>query len=135
MLDRAPMDPLSFTKPEDWGKKARTLLNKICPSQSDWKVQDGHIIFLKGEYRELFLRLLLSGREQYTPERLKRNEEYLERAYGQQGVTAIDTRGITIPDVAKRVGEVIHLYNYEPVCDIHSRLENIKEDGYDAATK
>ena len=76
------------------------------------------------------LRLLLTDRSQYTQDRLRDNEINIERAYGSEGVTVVDTRGLTISDVANRIAEIVHLGEYEPVCDLHARLEYIQEEGY-----
>jgi hypothetical protein len=34
-------------------------------------------------------------------------------------------------DVARRVGEIIHMEPYESPCDLHKRLETIKREGFD----
>ena len=133
MLDRGPLDPLSFTDAMEWKSKAGRLLRKICPSNVDWKVQDGRVIFLQGDPRELGLRNVLAGRYDYDEKRLQKNEEMLARAYGETGVVQVDTRGITASDVARRVAEIVHLEEYDPICDLHERLVEFKKRGLDAA--
>ena len=133
MLDRGPLDPLSFTDAKEWKSKARRLLRAICPGDANWKVQDGRVVFLQGDPRELGLRNVLVGRYEYTEERLRKNEEMLARAYGEKGVVQVDTRGLTASDVARRVAEIVHLEEYNPTCDLHERLEEFKKGGINAA--
>ena len=111
-MDRGPLDPLSFTPDEEWKQKASDLLNRLCPNQAQWKVEDGRVIFLRGEGRELALRMVITQRTDYSASKLKDMEAKLSQAYGSDGVIAIDTRGLTpetptpLPPVAPTVPAV-----------------------------
>lgn len=126
IMDRGPLDPLSFTSDEEWGGKASRLLGTLCPDQAPWKVEDGRVILLQGEGRELALRMIIMQREDYTAEKLTDMEARLAKAYGSNGVISFDTRGLTPADVARRVAEIVHLDQYNPICDLHQRLEHIQ---------
>lgn len=129
LLDRGPLDPVAFTPDAEWSSKAERLLTTICPGHAQWQVEDGRIILLLGESSELALRMMLTQREDYTADKLRSMEERLGETYGNEGVTRCDTRGLTPADVARRVAEVIHLESYIPTCNLHERLENIREKG------
>ncbi len=129
VMDRGPLDPLAFTDEQAWTKKARYLLNRICPQRAKYKVQEGRVILLTGDSEELALRMLLTSREQYTKKKLKRNAELLAQAYCGDGVVTVDTKGRTPREVAQRVAEIIHLEKYNPPYDLHQRLEDIRKDG------
>lgn len=73
--------------------------------------------------------MVITKREDYTAEKLQSMEERLGKAYGIEGVTKFDTRGLTPSDVARRVAEIIHLEPYAPTCNLHNRLETISREG------
>lgn len=126
MVDRPPLDPLAFTPRNDWPGKATELLDAICPGEADWSVAPGQVIVLTGDAKELAIRLLLTKREGYTEEKLRLMEETILEVYEGPGVVVVDTRGLAIGDVAKRIGEIIHLESYEEF-DLHERLLLFRE--------
>ena len=130
VLDRGPLDPLTFTPDAEWNQKAARLLDTICPGQAEWKVEDGRVVLLQGESSELALRMILTQRKGYNADKLKSMEERLGQAYGVEGVITFDTRGLTPSDVARRVAEIIHLEPYDPTCNLHKRLEDLRKDGF-----
>ncbi len=133
MMDRGPLDPLSFTADDEWSAKAGLLLDTLCPGHAERAVEDGRVILLQGDPDELALRMIVTQRRHYTREKLERMETALRKAYGADGVVRYDTRGLTASDVAQRVAEIVHLEDYSPVCNLHGRLEAFREDGINAA--
>jgi hypothetical protein len=124
-VDRPPLDPLAFTPKSEQRAKALRLLETICP-EGAWKAQEGTVILLTGDPDELAVRLLLTGRSEHTEDSLKRMQEAMKEIYTGTGVTTVDTHGLTIPEVTKRVAEIIHLREYQPH-DIHRRLEAFRD--------
>lgn len=55
MVDRAPLDPLTFGPSEDRPKKAKALLEKIT-DEGTWRVEQGHIIELDASLEEIQIR-------------------------------------------------------------------------------
>lgn len=131
VLDRGPLDPLSFTPDADWKTKAASIRTGLCPGQSTWRVEDGCVILLQGEGSELSLRMILTQRKVYTAEKLTMMEDRLGKAYGSNGVARYDTRGLTPADIVQRVAEIIHLEDYEPTANLHDRLGQIEREGFD----
>lgn len=131
-MDRGPLDPLSFTSDEEWKSKAARLLEKLCPDKAQWKVEDGRVIILQGDGEELALRMVLTKRTDYTAKMLDEMEDKLAKAYGSDGVTLFDTRGLTTADITRRIAEIVHLEDYDSICDLHKRLQDIEKGGADA---
>lgn len=129
VMDRGPLDPVTFTPEDEWCSKAERLLDAICPGQAQWSVEDGRVVLLRGECGELALRMIMTQRKAYTADKLKELEEKLRTVYGSNGVTEFDTNGLSPTDVTRRLAEVIHLDNYESTCNLHERLNGIKRDG------
>ncbi len=130
VLDRGPLDPLSFTPEAEWSDKANRLIRGICPGQAQWQVEDGRVILLQGDASELALRMVLTKRKDYTADKLDSMEKHLSEAYGLDGVVKFDTRGLTPSDIAGRVAEIIHLESYKPTCNLQGRLDRIKKEGF-----
>jgi SIR2-like domain len=114
VVDRPPLDPLVFTPAGERAKKAQSLLNKICPSDVH-EIVSGVVIVLLGIPEELSARVKATGREDYTADKLLRMQKTIESVYGKdEGVVVIDARFLTIPEVTKKVAQVIHRDDYVP---------------------
>jgi broad-specificity NMP kinase len=133
ILDRGTLDPVSFTPDEEWPAKAERILTTLCPGQCQWEVEDGRVILLSEDGKELALRMVITQRKSYTAEKLEKNEHNLGIVYGTTGVIHFDTRGLSPYDVARRIAEIVHLEDYRPICNLHKRLELIMKDGINAA--
>lgn len=114
VVDRPPVDPLVFTPENERATKATSLLKGICVSK-DHQIESGVVILLLGNPKELSARVCATGRSDYTEEKLARMQNDMLAIYkGQPGVVVIDTNFLTIPDVTKRVAQVIHRDPYIP---------------------
>jgi len=127
IIDRCPLDPISFTKEntneKEWSKKAEYLLSEIGGSSG--AIAEGHIILLLNDPAELELRLLTTAKE-YSADRLSRMQRDLRHIYDMAGVTTIDARYKTPEDVIKEVAKVVYLGDYVPA-NIEQQLEKIKK--------
>ncbi|MDX9972091.1 MAG: SIR2 family protein [FCB group bacterium] len=130
MLDRGPLDPLAFAEEPERSPKAEKMLKAICGAEMNERVASGRVILLTGDCDDLALRLILSKREGYTSDKLKKMEKALKQVYGKDGVVCFDTRGLAPADVVRRVAEIVHLEDYDSdkLCDLHQRFEQIRED-------
>lgn len=124
LVDRPPMDPLVFTPLSERSTKAFFLLNTICPG-GKWEIAEGTVIFLVGNSKELAARVLVTGKSGYTEDRLSDMENSLRSVYDGEGVRIVDTRGMSIAQVTRRVSEIIHFEEYKPFKFVE-RLNAIK---------
>jgi hypothetical protein len=122
VVDRPPLDPLVFTAPGERHLKAQNLLKYIC-EKNTWKVEKGTVILLKGEPNEMAVRVLVTGQEGYNSALLSEMQGNLEKIYGDMGVIRLNTCGMSIHEVTKRVSKIIHFDPYQP-CDLDFRLRN-----------
>ena len=79
-----------------------------------YSVVPGTVILLTGDPNELALRMKITGRPNYTPERLRKMEGDLREVYGDENIKIIDTTNLPINDVVRRVAELVHLEPYQP---------------------
>lgn len=125
IIDRCPLDPVSFTPPKQWPQKADRLLDKIAPGEEQ-NVVDGRVVLLTNDPEVLELRLIMSEKE-YRKERLDQMQEDLKIIYNMQGVDIIDTRKMTLHEIIKNIARIIHLEKYPPTANIQKRLIDIKD--------
>ena len=114
VVDRPPLDPLAFTKEDARPTKASALLSAICPSEAH-ELEPGVVILLTGIPEELSARVKATGRLEYTAQKLKDMQETMKEIYaGHPGVVSISTDFLSIPELTKRVAQIIHRDKYEP---------------------
>jgi hypothetical protein len=122
VLDRGPLDPLAFTRPADWRKKALLLRAAISPGASRWRVESGCVVLLEGDYKELSLRLRLTERNRYTARLLAQMQRQLEQAYVRSNCVCVDTKGLTPSAAVNQIAHLIHMDEYKEM-DLHERLK------------
>jgi len=123
VIDRGPIDPLAFTDKKDRSHKAKKLKERYSPRKAPFEVMPGKVIFMTGESNELELRMKITGRSGYTKARLEKMEKDLLEVYGKDNVIFIDTKGLTVEQVVKKVAEFIHLGEYEET-DMQQMLDH-----------
>jgi len=129
VVDRTPMDPVSFTPKEKYPQKAKLLLDTITPNLATQTIESGHILFLKGTVDELAQRLAIRGSTKPEAEIVRRQEQLEELLLeGIRGgtVTSVDTHLRTVTEVVKRIAEVVFMEPYMPH-DLQAQLRVIVE--------
>jgi hypothetical protein len=125
VVDRTPLDPLAFTETKDMNTKAAAIAKGLSPGMSARRPQDGHIILLTGAPDDMEARAI--GRHKQSPVYIIREmQEKLKQILNGLQITVIDTLGLSIPDVIKRVARTILLEGYSPVdlCAVLRRVED-----------
>ncbi len=80
MIDRSPLDPLSFTPHDAWPAKATLLLDTIAMGNSGLAIQPGHVILLVGDEGVIARRLQASHKHSWgKPAMLHSLQEDLTR--------------------------------------------------------
>ena len=83
----------------------------MCPG-GGWEVAGGTILRLIGNPEELSIRVLATGRDKYTPDRLRKMQQDLDAVYGNADHIRFDSRGMSVCEVTKRIAHIIHFENY-----------------------
>lgn len=126
VVDRPPLDPLVFTPDSERPAKAEFLANQICPDDGNggYGIEQGVVILLLGDPKELSARVRATGRQEYTAEKLEKMQEDMKRLYeSMPGTITIDTQFMGIAELTKRVAEVIHRQEYVPA-DLTTKLQS-----------
>lgn len=113
LVDRSPLDPLTFGEAKDRKTKASRLLETITDNNAR-KVEQGHIILLDCDVGDVQLRNSLKHKY-WPPEKYEELLKSIREVYGTVRVTTICTRGREQDAVAKEIARVIFLHDYQPV--------------------
>ena len=124
IVDRAPLDPIAFTKPQERQQKADFLISRICDDDGIYRIKSGHIIILTSEPAVLEERARSSGKE-YKAKKLEEMQKTLKRIYSSPKVSVVDTKNRNLENVIKDVGRIIHKEEYKEI-NLHLKLMNIK---------
>ncbi|MEP7008104.1 MAG: SIR2 family protein [Sphingomonas bacterium] len=119
IVDRSPLDPLTFGPPADRPKKATDLLNVIT-EENFRDIAPGHIIYLESMIDDLKIRNSLKHKywdTQYLTELISN----IEDVYGPLSKSTICTRGRDATAVARAIARVIFIDEYKPT-DIKAQL-------------
>ncbi|MEO8488990.1 SIR2 family protein [Pseudomonas sp.] len=126
VVDRPPLDPLVFTPNSERSAKAEFLASQICPDDGNggYGIEEGVVILLLGDPKELSARVRATGRQEYTAEKLGKMQDDMKQLYGSMpGTITIDTHYMGIAELTKRVAEVIHRQDYIPA-DLTKKLKS-----------
>ncbi len=123
VVDRPPLDPLAFCRPEDRAAKAKAI-SSAAYERCQTGFEPGMVLILEGDSAVLSKRVGKTGRKRYTPQKIEEMQASLLQLYDSEGVIRIDTRDRSIADVANLVGKLIHSGEYEPV-PIQAELASI----------
>jgi hypothetical protein len=122
LIDRSPLDPLSFGEPQDRPTKAKALVEQITDKNSR-SIAPGHIIYLDCDLLDVEIRNSL--KHKYWPkDRYSQLLTALQEVYGSLQTSVICTRGRNAQSVAHEIAKVIFLEEYRPI-DIGSELTRI----------
>lgn len=114
VVDRPPLDPLVFTPESERAKKAKFLAGKICPGDA-YGIEDGVVILLLGNPKELSARVRATGRQDYTADKLSKMQDDMKTLYeNMSGTVTIDTQFMGIAELTKRIAQIIHRDAYTP---------------------
>jgi hypothetical protein len=120
LVDRCPLDPLTFGEPRERKSKARNLYDSIT-NHGQEQIQHGHLIYLDADRSDL--RNRMSYKHKYWSDRaIRKLQLNIQQVYGQIHKTIICTRGRTAREVARELAKVIFLGDYEEV-DIGKQLQ------------
>jgi hypothetical protein len=125
VVDRCVPDAVTFTQPEGWRDKAKSLLEAVSPGAAKRIVHPGQVLLLVGDPKEIKIRAATKNKE--TPEKYTEGmQKALQLVYGDDGVTYVDVTNMTVRQVVKEIARIIHLGDYNE-CNLQKRLEDIRD--------
>ena len=119
VVDRAPLDPLTFGPEAERSQKATALLNRVTDNHAR-RIANGHIIELTATIEELHIRTRRKHKE-WPDDELEGLLKGIRSVYGPVVRSVVCTSGRSAAAVAKEIARIIFLCDYEPV-DIQAEL-------------
>ena len=129
VIDRTPLDPLTFTKLEDRKNKAILLDKQITKGVPEYRIESGSIILLTGDKEAIArrIRMRMKSDKQYNSTDVEEMYKYFTEIFSfLNNVKEIDTNDLSEHEVVKIVARIIHLDDYLPD-DLHNVLDKLKE--------
>ena len=126
LVDRCPLDPLTFGKSKKRPAKAKALIKKITDNGSR-PIAQGHIIHLDCDLADGRLRCSLKHKY-WKDKKYTDLLEALTEVYGSLKRTVVCTRGRSARSVAHEIARVIFLSDYHPI-DVDAELKKIAKEG------
>jgi hypothetical protein len=112
IIDRCPLDAITFTQPDGWASKARDILAAIQPGKAKRrKTHDGKLILMKGDPAEIRIRAATRDK-QTTEEYTYLLHKALEALYCGPGTAVLDVERMSVQDVVKAVARTIFCEPY-----------------------
>lgn len=128
VIDRSPLDPLAFTDEAEIVSKAKSIARGLSPGVSGRSLQGGHVILLTGLADDMEARVV--GRHKQSKSDVIDKMQYiLNNIFKKSNATIIDTSGLTIHQVLKRVARSILIDEYRPT-DMSNLLSSIAHGAY-----
>lgn len=125
LVDRSPLDPLTFGAKDDRPRKAKALLDTITEDDTRL-IAKGHIIQLDASLEDLRIRNSL--KHKYWPDdEMERLVREMGEVYGELPRSIVCTIGRSPSVVAKEIARVIFLEEYRPV-DVQGQLTKYAND-------
>lgn len=126
IIDRSPMDPLTFVVDVSEKERARSMLCEgIRPGKSAKTVERGEIIHLFGEPTEIWSRLITKRKEtSWPPEKINELQEKSINLYRPLTPKMINSTGRKEVDVIRDVAKIIFSQAYMPA-DLDAELRKI----------
>ncbi len=122
LVDRCPLDPLTFGTRATVQGKATELYKTVTDSEVS-PIEQGHVIFLDGDIKELKNRI--SFKHKYWNENaLQELVDNIRVIYGNVDKSVISTEGKDIQDVIREISHVIFRGEYRPA-DVGAKLKQL----------
>jgi hypothetical protein len=113
LIDRCPLDPLTFGKPGERTQKA-TRLHKAITNDGQNQIEKGHVIYLEADARDLKFRT--SYKHKYwTEAEFDGLLREIGIVYKKIPKTVLCTRGRSVYDVIRELAKIIFIDEYEEV--------------------
>jgi hypothetical protein len=127
VIERAPLDPISFEAEQDISAKAALYRPKILPTPRVDQICAGRVLLLWGDTGTVAARIA-------SRQTIKQPSTYLEelqdklrnRVYSASGVYPMRSTEWSIPELVRAVSRSIHLGDYQEV-DLLALLEKIEK--------
>jgi len=128
IIDRCPLDALSFTPENKWIDKAIFTRETITPDQSKTALCKGKVILMIGDPKVMEVRAM-KLQKNMPSQALEYRQELFRVIYSHDipGIVEVDTCNKSIQRVAKEICRIIHIDDYEE-CNLQERL-NLVENG------
>lgn len=122
ILDRSPLDPITFSPDEASMKdRAKDILHAISPGQSNYKIDMGQVFLIRSTPKELKTRLLSKQKITWTEDDIEILQNRSINLYKNFKLKEVDNTDRSMSEIVKEIAKLIHTEDYKPI-DLHQKL-------------
>jgi hypothetical protein len=134
VIDRAPLDPIAFTEESEIPAKAHLIAEGLRPGAAAREIQPGQVVLLTGKPEDMEARVVGRHKESKA-DVIEEMQGKMRRIFAGPGAPSeVNTWGLSIHQVVKRVARIIHLEEYKPT-NLTKLLHRIESDGLPSAAE
>lgn len=122
LIDRSPLDPLTYALRGKCQERALELKNTYDRTKYDKKLADGHIIILKANPNITLNRLKKRASDKFDDEWIQTKVCKFDRLFLEHDIRCLDTSSLTIEEMVKAIGYIIYNEPYTAI-DLNGYLE------------
>mgnify|MGYP001476118266 CR=1 FL=1 len=129
LVDRAPLDPLSYRKQnEKISIKAKWYHEHLYQGDVNRDIKNGEILLLEGNIPDIASRIIYrTGNDSMNTNHLQELSKDLHSLYADKKVRIIKTNDLSIKEVVKKISKIIYLDGDYREVNIARLLETIKQ--------
>ncbi|AKF26048.1 hypothetical protein YH65_09895 [Sulfurovum lithotrophicum] len=128
LVDRSPLDPISFTTDKEEEKKRAESMLKGISNGEGLMVVPGNVVFLESDVKEQKGRLLAKRKASWTEEFLSELNIKTKKLYAENYSTCIVNSRSSLHDTIKNTAKVLFCDDYNEK-NLHNNLEKLAKDG------
>lgn len=122
LIDRTPLDPITFSPEENAMKtRAKSMLEAISPGKSGYRIDLGQIILIRADPVELQNRLLAKRKIDWDQRTLQTLQERALEIYSGLQVSEIENISRPLDSVVESTARIMLVDGYNP-SDLHEKL-------------
>lgn len=124
LIDRAPLDPISFETPDQMGEKAAWYGPRLKQGDMDRRLRSGRVVLLVGDTQEISTRLSRRSGERSDSDYLDKLQRKLEQIYTSDAVRVVHTNDLSLSELVKQIARIIHREEQSDV-DLEELLQSV----------
>ena len=128
LIDRSPLDPISFTNNNNEEKKRAESMLMGIDNGEGITVVSGYIVFLESDEKEQKGRLLIKRKVSWTEKFLTELNIKTKKLYGENYSTNIINSRSSLNDTIKNTAKALFCDDYNEI-NLHTNLEKLAKQG------
>lgn len=115
LIDRSPLDPITYANPGETRERAKKLLKTFNKVKHDTKLAPGQIILLEAKADVIFRRLQKRTPGAYDEAWVEKKLSQFKKLFNDDDVIKIDTTNLSVVEMVKKIAYKVYYGKYKEV--------------------